>query len=98
MLSTIQYHICDIVGFIFSCQIYDMESSKQDISRKVGTKIRMMRLAKGFTIEKLAAEAGMEYTQLSRIELGQINTSLFQIYKLSKALSMNMCELFINIH
>lgn len=93
-----QYHICDIVGITFPCQIYDMESSKQDISRKIGTNIRMMRLAKGFTIEKLAAEASMEYTQLSRIELGQINTSLFQIYKLSKALSMNMCELFININ
>jgi transcriptional regulator with XRE-family HTH domain len=74
-----------------------MESSKRELSKLVGSNIRSLRITNGMTIEKLAAEAGMEYTQLSRIELGQINTSLFQIYKISKALSVNMCELFINI-
>ncbi len=49
------------------------------------------------TIESLAAEAQMEYTQLSRIELGQINTSVFQIYKISKALSINICEIFHDV-
>lgn len=71
-----------------------MESSKKEISRKVGANIRFIRLAKGLTIEKLASDANMEYTQLSRIELGQINTSLFQVYKIAQALGINMCELF----
>ena len=74
-----------------------MESSKKEISRKVGANIRVIRLAKGLTIEKLAADANMEYTQLSRIELGQINTSLFQVYKIAQALDFKMCELFQNI-
>lgn len=72
-------------------------SKKKEISRKVGADIRFIRLAKGLTIEKLAADANMEYTQLSRIELGQINTSLFQVYKIAKALDVKMCELFQNI-
>ncbi|MEY4987434.1 MAG: hypothetical protein RL567_1213 [Bacteroidota bacterium] len=63
----------------------------------VGLNIRTIRNSKGMTIEKLAAEAGMEYTQLSRIELGQINTSLYQVYKISKALSVNICEIFAHI-
>jgi transcriptional regulator with XRE-family HTH domain len=74
-----------------------MESSKHEISKLVGLNIRTIRNSRGMTIEKLAAEANMEYTQLSRIELGQINTSLYQVYKISKALSVNICELFAHI-
>lgn len=71
-----------------------MESNKKEISEKIGANIRTIRLSKGLTIEQLAAEANMEYTQLSRIELGQINTSIFQVYKISKALNVNICALF----
>jgi transcriptional regulator with XRE-family HTH domain len=74
-----------------------MESSKNQISSKVGASIRAKRLSKGLTIERLAADANMEYTQLSRIELGQINTSLFQVYKIAQALDVKMCDLFQNI-
>jgi transcriptional regulator with XRE-family HTH domain len=74
-----------------------MESSKKELSKKIGANIRSLRMSKGLTIEKLAAEANMEYTQLSRIELGQINTSLFQIFKIAEALGFKICELFLNI-
>jgi transcriptional regulator with XRE-family HTH domain len=74
-----------------------MESSKKELSKLVGFNIRTIRIKKGLTIENLAAEANMEYTQLSRIELGHINTSIFQVYKIAKALSVNICELFVNI-
>lgn len=74
-----------------------MELNKLEISKLVGSNIRAIRIAQGITIEKLAAEASMEYTQLCRIELGQINTSLYQIYKISKALSVNIVDLFIHI-
>jgi transcriptional regulator with XRE-family HTH domain len=45
------------------------------------------------TIEQLAFETGVEYTQLSRIERGRINTSVFQLYMISKALSINFSEI-----
>jgi len=35
----------------------------------------------------------MDYTQLSRIELGKINTSLFQIHKIAIALGINSSEI-----
>jgi transcriptional regulator with XRE-family HTH domain len=74
-----------------------MESSKKEISEKIGANIRAIRLSNGLTIERLAAEANMEYTQLSRIELGQINTSIFQVYKISKSLNVNICVIFQNL-
>lgn len=49
------------------------------------------------TITDLAFESDMEYMQLSRIELGLINTSIFQLYKICKALKIDLAELFENI-
>ena len=45
----------------------------------------------------LANVSDMEYIQLSRIERGQINTSLFQIYKITKALNIRLDALFNGI-
>lgn len=45
----------------------------------------------------LAYKADMEYMQLSRIELGKINTSVQQLYKLCVALEINLSELFASI-
>jgi|LauGreDrversion4_2_1035121.scaffolds.fasta_scaffold435175_2 transcriptional regulator with XRE-family HTH domain len=42
----------------------------------------------------LAHDSDMEYIQLSRIERGQINTTLFQLFKISKALNIRLEELF----
>lgn len=71
-----------------------MELDKKDVSKKVGIKIRELRLSKGLTIEQLAFDAGMEYTQLSRIELGKINTSIYHVYKISNSLSVTVPEIF----
>jgi transcriptional regulator with XRE-family HTH domain len=61
----------------------------------IGSKVRDMREKKGLTIARLAFDAGIESKQLIRIELGQINTSLFQIYRIANALSVQMYELFL---
>ena len=46
------------------------------------------------TIENLANESELEYSQISRIELGLINTSVFHIYKISKVLSVPVSRIF----
>jgi transcriptional regulator with XRE-family HTH domain len=58
---------------------------KEEFCSKVGYRVRELRVKK-LSIEKLTLEAGIEYTQLSRIEPGKINTTIYQIYKISKAL------------
>jgi transcriptional regulator with XRE-family HTH domain len=70
-----------------------IQIKKQEVANIVGSRIRSIRQSKGLTIEQLAFETGVEYTQLSRIERGRINTSVFQLYMISKALSINFSEI-----
>jgi len=74
-----------------------MSLDKQTVCKKVGTKIREIRTKKGLSIEKLANEAGIDYTQLSQIELGKINTSVYQVYVISNSLSVSVPEIFQNL-
>jgi len=67
-----------------------MQLSKEDIKKVVGNNIRRLRIEKKMSIEVMAFESEMDYTQLSRIELGKINTSIYQIYKISKTLQVSM--------
>ena len=49
-------------------------------------------------MEKTAFESEMEYIQISRIELGKINTTIYQVYKLAKAMDIEMADFFAGIH
>lgn len=69
------------------------ETKKSEVANIVGSRIRNIRQSKGLTIEKLALETGVEYTQLSRIERGRINTSVFQLFLISEALNINFSEI-----
>jgi transcriptional regulator with XRE-family HTH domain len=71
-----------------------MNIKKEELTLKVGSRIRELRMHNGLTIEQLATEAGIEAKQLQRIELGQINTSIFQIYRISSALGVYLKEIF----
>lgn len=74
-----------------------MQLSKEEIKKSVGENIRTMRLNKNLSIESLALDADMDYTQLSRIELGKINTSIFQIYKIAQALQVPLSNIINDI-
>ena len=69
---------------------------KQIISCEIGKRIRTIRLSKGKTMINLAHDSDMEYIQLSRIERGQINTTIFQLYKIAQALEVDLQFLFEN--
>jgi transcriptional regulator with XRE-family HTH domain len=68
--------------------------SKDNLCLLVGANIRRIRLANHTTIEQLAFELGIEYTQLSRIERGKINTSVYQVFIISRALKVPIADLF----
>ena len=70
-----------------------LETKKAEVAKIVGSRIRNIRQSKGLTIEQLAFEVGIEYTQLSRIERGRINTSIFQLFLICKALNISFSEI-----
>lgn len=59
----------------------------------LGETIRKIRLAKGISLEKLALETGLEYSQVSRIELGKINTSVSHLFLLASVLQVKAADL-----
>jgi transcriptional regulator with XRE-family HTH domain len=71
-----------------------MRLEKDELIVLVGKRVREIRLSKGLTLERVAFDAGIEYKQLSRIELGKVNTSIYQIYIVSKSLNVPLPELF----
>jgi transcriptional regulator with XRE-family HTH domain len=75
-----------------------MHLSKEEVTKLVGQKIREIRLKKRLTIERAAHNAGLEYTQLSRIELGKINTSIYHVFMITESLDVKMQEIFKDIH
>lgn len=75
-----------------------MALSKEQVTKIVGSNIRSVRIAKKLSIEKVAFDAGIEYTQLSRIELGKINTSIYNIYKISRSLDIKIPEIFLELN
>jgi transcriptional regulator with XRE-family HTH domain len=75
-----------------------MHLSKEEVAKLVGQKIREIRLKKRLTIEEAAHNAGLEYTQLSRIELGKINTSIYHVFVISQTLEVKVNDVFKNIY
>lgn len=58
-----------------------------------GNKLREIRLKKGYSQERLANEAGLPPSQISRIETGVINTSLSHICLIARILKVKPKEL-----
>jgi transcriptional regulator with XRE-family HTH domain len=71
-----------------------MKLKKEEFVSKVGSKIRELRKEKGLSIEKLANNAEIERKQLSRIELGEINTSIYQVYNITHTLDVPIHDVF----
>ncbi len=74
-----------------------MRLEKDELVIMVGKRVREIRLSKGLSMERVAFDAGIEYVQLSRIERGKINTSIYQIYVVSKSLEVNMVDILNNV-
>lgn len=59
-----------------------------------GERVRILRLEKGYTQEHMANLCDIEISQVNRIELGKINTSISHARKISEVLEITMSELF----
>jgi transcriptional regulator with XRE-family HTH domain len=70
-----------------------MMNTKGSFSVKLGNKLRSIRSEKNITIEELAIQSDMTYSQVSRIELGKINTTVYTLYRLANTLMVHPKEI-----
>tara|TARA_B110000090_G_scaffold175342_1_gene197428 strand:- start:220 stop:447 length:228 start_codon:yes stop_codon:yes gene_type:complete len=66
----------------------------QDI---IGKQIYTLRKKLKLTQASLASSAGMEESALQRIEAGRTNPTIKTLYKVSKALNVDIKDLFENL-
>ena len=63
------------------------------LQKRVGRKVRLLRVGKSLSQEDLAVRLGFQQTYISRIELGKCNLTLSNIQILAKAFGVDPCEL-----
>lgn len=68
--------------------------SSRNIKKIFGEKIKLVRKQKDLTQEELADKAGLHPTYIGQIERGKRNPSLENIYKIQKALKVDIGDIF----
>ena len=68
---------------------------KSDLLRLLGKKIKKLRLERGMSQVDLVAkmQGNIDTTNISRIEAGRTNPTIYSLYRLSEALEISMSEL-----
>lgn len=68
-----------------------------DIKKKFGLRVRTLRIAAGYSQEKLAELSDLDRTYIPGIESGKRNVSLVVLEKIAKAFDISVSELLKNI-
>lgn len=71
--------------------------NKNEFQLNLGRNLRRVRNDCKWSIEKLALESGLTYSQIGRIELGKRNPSCFTLYQILKTLKVCPGEFFKKI-
>jgi transcriptional regulator with XRE-family HTH domain len=66
------------------------------IAKKLGKRLKQLRLQRGWSQEAFAAEAGLDRTYLGGIERGERNPSLKNLARLADTLELPISQLFEN--
>lgn len=69
---------------------YVINIRNKELIAAFGERVRKLRLEKGLTMEQLAANANIEYKQLSQVERGKTNVTISTVYALAKALDIRI--------
>ena len=75
-----------------------MISNKGPFLEKLGANIRRFRKERNMSLDTLAALCDYEKANLSRIESGKTNATIFTLYNISKVMGIEMCKFFEDYH
>ena len=70
----------------------------QDPNNNLARNLRALRLACGWSQEKMAEECGLHRTYVGAIERGERNVTLQTLNSLAKALGVSAAELITDTH
>jgi transcriptional regulator with XRE-family HTH domain len=65
--------------------------------KKLGAKVRSLRMAKGLSQEKFAELCGLHRNYIGGIERGERNVAFLNLLKIATTLEMSLSELFKGI-
>ena len=71
-----------------------IENEEIEIIKSVGEKIRQKRIELNLSQETLCYDANIPRNQVGRIERGEISTTITTLYKICKALKIEIRDLF----
>ncbi len=69
---------------------------KKQLQKFIGKRIRKIRESKGISQQDLAAACDIEKSNFSRLEAGGTNPTIYTLYKIAKALDVELSLLFEN--
>lgn len=73
----------------------DVQHKEEEIFLfQLGKRLRKIRVERGLSQEDLANDSDIPINQIGRIERAQINTTLLTIFKIAKALDIDIKEFF----
>ncbi len=72
-----------------------MSTMEKELLKFVGKKIQEIRLSKGLTQVDLVGkiEGEIDTTNISRIEAGRTNPTIFTLYRIANALEVSLSEI-----
>ncbi len=85
-----------IVAITGRCNDGMIMTSKQPhpIDRLVGSRVRLMRIARGFSQSKLAEELGITFQQVQKYEKGTNRISASRLFDISRMLGVGVPDLY----
>ena len=68
--------------------------TEKELLKKMGLRIKEIRTSRGITQQQLAVAAfDTDKSNISRLESGRVNASIFTLYKVAKYLSVPLADL-----
>lgn len=82
------------INLFLTCQICQV-MDKQELLKSVGKRIQDIRVSKGLTQVDLVGkiDGDIDTTNISRIESGRTNPTIYTLYRIANALEVNLNDL-----
>ena len=80
-------------GLLFVMNNKKPELNKQELSQKVGERIKAIRSGLGISQAELARRCNKDSQHIELIENGKVTATIYTLYIISKALNISLSEL-----